>query len=248
MEGGRSSGRRTAADDKNKQMGQTMPDNKHNYEYNYDLGDVIDNAVEMGSRIGSSVLGSIADALGAGGRCHGRETTRQLLRVEAPSGAQVEKRRPVCRRCADGGRLDLHRLLWHRGVRAGHPDGSRRRAAGAFQQDFIALPILTAVFTPVNARLPLYGHRGHEKAEPISAACASCCALPMTGPVTCPRWPARLRSSRKRPMRNRCKGCGESGIFPTLPFPMITAPSIWMIRSCRRPQPAAAPQPASLRR
>ena len=62
-DGGQSSDRRTAADDKNKQMGQTMPDNKHNYEYNYDLGDVIDNAVEMGSRIGSSVLGSIADAL-----------------------------------------------------------------------------------------------------------------------------------------------------------------------------------------
>lgn len=38
-----------------------MPDNKHNYEYNYDLGDVIDNAVQMGSKIGSSVLGSIAD-------------------------------------------------------------------------------------------------------------------------------------------------------------------------------------------
>ena len=57
MWGGQSSDRRTAADDKNKQMGQTMPDNKHNYEYNYDLGDVIDNAVEMGSRIGSSVLG-----------------------------------------------------------------------------------------------------------------------------------------------------------------------------------------------
>ena len=37
-----------------------MPDNKNNYDY--DLGDVIDNAVEMGSKIGSSVLGSVADA------------------------------------------------------------------------------------------------------------------------------------------------------------------------------------------
>ena len=35
---------------------------------------------------------------------------------------------------------------------------------GLSQQDFIALPILTAVFYPVNARLPLYGRRGHEKA------------------------------------------------------------------------------------
>lgn len=104
-DGGQSSDRRTAADDKNKQMGQTVPDNKHNYEYNYDLGDVIDNAVEMGSRIGSSVLGSIADALEQAGDAMGVKTIGQLLRVEAPSGAQVEKRRPVCRRCADGGWL-----------------------------------------------------------------------------------------------------------------------------------------------
>ena len=48
-----------------------MPDNKHNYEYNYDLGDVIDNAVQMGSKIGSSVLGSIADALEQAGDAMG---------------------------------------------------------------------------------------------------------------------------------------------------------------------------------
>ena len=72
-DGGQSSDRRTAADDKNKQMGQTMSDNKTpKYQYdNYDLGDVIDNAVEMGSRIGSSVLGSIADALEQAGDAMG---------------------------------------------------------------------------------------------------------------------------------------------------------------------------------
>jgi len=83
-DGGQSSDRRTAADDKNKQMGQTMPDNKHNYEYNYDLGDVIDNAVEMGSRIGSSVLGSIADAL---------EQAGDAMGVKQPDSFSAWKRR-----------------------------------------------------------------------------------------------------------------------------------------------------------
>ena len=60
-----------------------MPDNKHNYEYNYDLGDVIDNAVEMGSRIGSSVLGSIADALEQAGDAMG------VNRTASPRGSAV---------------------------------------------------------------------------------------------------------------------------------------------------------------
>ena len=42
-----------------------MPDNKTpKYQYDhYDFGDMLDSAVEAGSKIGSSVLGSIADAL-----------------------------------------------------------------------------------------------------------------------------------------------------------------------------------------
>lgn len=83
--------------------------------------------------------------------------------MEAPSEAQMEKRRPVCRRCADGGRLDLHGLLWHRGACAGHPDGSRRRAAGAFPTGFYSPADSDSRVLPRNARLPLYGHRGHEK-------------------------------------------------------------------------------------
>ena len=41
-----------------------MPDNKTpKYQYDhYDFGDMLDSAVEAGSKIGSSVLGSIADA------------------------------------------------------------------------------------------------------------------------------------------------------------------------------------------
>lgn len=75
----------------------------------------------------------------------------------------MEKRRPVCRRCADGGRLDLYRLLWHRGACAGHPDGSRRRAVGAFPTGFYSPVDSDSRVLPRNARLPLYGHRGHEK-------------------------------------------------------------------------------------
>ena len=39
-----------------------MPDNNKN-NYDYDLGDMIDSAVQFGTQVGSSVLGSIADAL-----------------------------------------------------------------------------------------------------------------------------------------------------------------------------------------
>ena len=46
-----------------------MPDNKTpKYQYDhYDFGDMLDSAVEAGSKIGSSVLGSIADALAQAG-------------------------------------------------------------------------------------------------------------------------------------------------------------------------------------
>ena len=73
-----------------------MPDNKTpKYQYDhYDFGDMLDSAVEAGSKIGSSVLGSIADALAQAGDAMSRPQPRQLRRMEAPSGAQMEKRRP----------------------------------------------------------------------------------------------------------------------------------------------------------
>ncbi|HCQ68167.1 MAG TPA: hypothetical protein DIU02_02345, partial [Subdoligranulum sp.] len=50
-------------------MDNQMPDNKTpKYQYDhYDFGDMLDSAVEAGSKIGSSVLGSIADALAQAG-------------------------------------------------------------------------------------------------------------------------------------------------------------------------------------
>ena len=147
-DGGQSSDRRTAADDKNKQMGQTMPDNKHNYEYNYDLGDVIDNAVEMGSRIGSSVLGSIADAL---------EQAGDAMCVKQPDSFSAWKRRRE-RKWKNGGQsvgVALTAVGWTFagcfGIAAfvlGILTAVGAGPLGLSQQDFIALPILTAVFYP----------------------------------------------------------------------------------------------------
>ena len=143
----------------NNRLDNQMPDNKTpKYQYDhYDFGDMLDSAVEAGSKIGSSVLGSIADALAQAGDAHEQAAARQLRRMEAPSGAQMEKRRPVCRRCADGGRLDLYRLLWHRGACAGHPDGSRRRAAGAFPTGFHSpADSDSRVFTPQRSASSLW--------------------------------------------------------------------------------------------
>ena len=147
-DGGQSSDRRTAADDKNKQMGQTMPDNKHNYEYNYDLGDVIDNAIEMGSRIGSSVLGSIADAL---------EQAGDAMGVKQPDSFSAWKRR-LERKWKNGGQsvgVALTAVGWTFagcfGIAAfvlGILTAVGAGPLGLSQQNFIALPILTAVFYP----------------------------------------------------------------------------------------------------
>lgn len=155
-DGGQSSDRRTAADDKNKQMGQTMPDNKHNYEYNYDLGDVIDNAVEMGSRIGSSVLGSIADAL---------EQAGDAMGVKQPDSFSAWKRR-LERKWKNGGQsvgVALTAVGWTFagcfGIAAfvlGILTAVGAGPLGLSQQDFIALPILRPCFTPQRSASSLW--------------------------------------------------------------------------------------------
>ena len=125
-----------------------MPDNKHNYEYNYDLGDVIDNAVEMGSKIGSSVLGSIADAL---------EQAGDAMGVRQPDSFSAWKRR-LERKWKNGGQsvgVVLTAVGWTFtgcfGITAlvlGILTAVGAGPLGLSQQDFIALPILAAVFTP----------------------------------------------------------------------------------------------------
>ena len=63
-----------------------MPDNKTpKYQYNhYDFGDMLDSAVETGSKIGSSVLGSIADALAQAGDAMSRPLTAQAAGIILP--------------------------------------------------------------------------------------------------------------------------------------------------------------------
>lgn len=125
-----------------------MPDNKHNYEYNYDLGDVIDNAVQMGSKIGSSVLGSIADAL---------EQAGDAMGMKQPDTFAAWKRR-LERKWKNGGQsvgVALTAVGWTFagcfGIAAfvlGILTAVGAGPLGLSQQDFIALPILTAVFYP----------------------------------------------------------------------------------------------------
>ena len=63
----------------------------------------------------------------------------------------MEKRRPIGGRGAYGCGLDLHRLLRHRSAGAGHPRplSCAGTCLGPTPDEFVALPILTAVFYPV---------------------------------------------------------------------------------------------------
>ena len=138
---------------------------------------MLDSAVEAGSKIGSSVLGSIADALAQAGDAMSRPQ---------PDSFAAWKRR-LERTWKNGGQsvgVALTAVGWTFtgcfGIAAlvlGILTAVGAGPLGLSQQDFIALPILTAVFYPRNARLPLYGHRGHEKTglfQPSAQAAARC--------------------------------------------------------------------------
>jgi len=212
-----------------------MPDNKHNYEYNYDLGDVIDNAVEMGSRIGSSVLGSIADAL---------EQAGDAMGVKQPDSFSAWKRR-LERKWKNGGQsvgVALTAVGWTFagcfGIAAfvlGILTAVGAGPLGLSQQDFIALPILTAVFYPTTLGFLFMAIVGMKKLAYFSRLRK---LLRAANDWTCDL-PALHRSSRKRPMKP-LQRLWRTGTFPMPPFPMITAPSIWMIRSCH---PRRSPLP-----
>ena len=129
-----------------------MPDNKHNYEYNYDLGDVIDNAVQMGSKIGSSVLGSIADALEQAGDAMG------AMGMKQPDTFAAWKRR-LERKWKNGGQsvgVVLTAVGWTFtgcfGITAlvmGILTAVGAGPLGLTHDEFMAIPILFGVFTPV---------------------------------------------------------------------------------------------------
>lgn len=128
-----------------------MPDNKTpKYQYdNYDLGDMIDNAVEMGSKIGSSVLGSIADAL---------EQAGDAMGVKQPDSFAAWKRR-LERKWKSGGQsvgVVLTAVGWTFtgcfGITAlvmGILTAVGAGPLGLTHDEFMAIPILFGVFTPV---------------------------------------------------------------------------------------------------
>lgn len=128
-----------------------MPDNKNpKYQYdNYDLGNVIDNAVEMGSKLGSSVLGSIADALEQAGDAFG---------ARQPDSFSAWKRR-LERKWKSGGQsvgVVLTAVGWTFvgcfGITAlvmGILTAVGAGPLGLTHDEFMAIPILFGVFTPV---------------------------------------------------------------------------------------------------
>ena len=106
-----------------------MPDNNKN-NYDYDLGDMIDSAVQFGTQVGSSVLGSIADALEQAGDAMNRANAQ-------PDSFSAWKRR-LERKWKNGGQsvgVVLTAVGW--------------TFTGCFGIAALVLGILTAVFYPV---------------------------------------------------------------------------------------------------
>ena len=106
-----------------------MPDNNKN-NYDYDLGDMIDSAVQFGTQVGSSVLGSIADALEQAGDAMTRAAAQ-------PDSFSAWKRR-LERKWENGGQsvgVVLTAVGW--------------TFTGCFGIAALVLGILTAVFYPV---------------------------------------------------------------------------------------------------
>ena len=214
-----------------------MPDNKHNYEYNYeynyDLGDVIDNAVEMGSKIGSSVLGSIANAL---------EQAGDAMGVKQPDSFSAWKRR-LERKWKNGGQsvgIALTALGWTFagcfGITAlvlGILTAVGAGPLGLSQQDFIALPILTAVFTPATLGFLFMAIVGMKKLAYFSRLRKLLRAAN--------DWVCDLPSLARKPW--------AMAICPTPPSATISVPCTWTIRSCRwRPSPLLRPRQPSRKR
>ena len=128
-----------------------MPDNKTpKYQYDhYDFGDMLDSAVEAGSKIGSSVLGSIADALAQAGDAMSRPQ---------PDSFAAWKRR-LERKWKNGGQsvgVALTAVGWTFtgcfGITAlvmGILTAVGAGPLGLTHDEFMAIPILFGVFTPV---------------------------------------------------------------------------------------------------
>ena len=131
-------------------QGYCMSDNRKN-NYNYDLGDMLDSAVQFGTQVGSSVLGSIADALEQAGDAMNRANAQ-------PDSFSAWKRR-LERKWKNGGQsvgVVLTAVGWTFtgcfGIAAlvlGILTAVGAGTLGLTPDEFVALPILTAVFYPV---------------------------------------------------------------------------------------------------
>lgn len=136
-----------------------MLDNR-NDNCNYDLGDVIDNAVEMGSKIGSTVLGSIADAL---------EQAGDAMGVRQPDSFSAWKRR-LERKWKNGGlaaAIVFTAVGWSLagcfGITAlvmGILTAVGAAPLGLTHDEFMAIPILFVCFTPVTVCCAVMGWFG----------------------------------------------------------------------------------------
>ena len=138
-----------------------MSDNKNNYDY--DFGDMVDSAVEMGSKIGSSVLGSIADAL---------EQAGDALGMNQPDTFSAWKRR-LERKWKNGGQaaaIVFTAVGWSLagcfGITAlvmGILSAVGAGPLGLTPDEFMAIPILFACFTPVTIGCAVMGVFGTKK-------------------------------------------------------------------------------------
>lgn len=127
-----------------------MSDNRKNND-NYDLGDILDSAIQFGTQVGSSVLGSIAEALEQAGDARTRATAQ-------PDSFSAWKRR-LEQKWRGGGQAvgaTLTAVGWTFvgcfGIAAlvlGILTAVGAGPLGLTAEEFMAIPILTAVFTPV---------------------------------------------------------------------------------------------------
>lgn len=220
-----------------------MLDNR-NDNCNYDLGDVIDNAVEMGSKIGSTVLGSIADAL---------EQAGDAMGVRQPDSFSAWKRR-LERKWKNGGQaaaIVFTAVGWSLagcfGITAlvmGILTAVGAAPLGLTHDEFMAIPILFVCFTPVTVGCAVMGWFGTKNLfyfgrlrKLLRAANDWTCDLPTLARK------AQIKQEKAYDTVAKAVGSGD------LPNAAISDDysTLYLDDSLllSAPQPAAAPQPAS---
>lgn len=222
-----------------------MPDNNKN-NYDYDLGDMIDSAVQFGTQVGSSVLGSIADALEQAGDAMNRANAQ-------PDSFSAWKRR-LERKWKNGGQsvgVVLTAVGWTFtgcfGIAAlvlGILTAVGAGTLGLTPDELWRCPILTAVFYPVTLGFLFMAIVGMKKLsyfgrlrKLLRAANDWTCDLPSLA--------RKAKLSRKKPT-TRWPKLWPTATCPTPPSATTTARCIWMIPSARPMlRPRSLRQPCS---